>query len=394
MLCYFLLKRRICGLQLKTQGNRAKVDTSYILIKQQKNQGGERMSNPQLNRTLNQVFKNCRYLLCAYASMLILMGMSLPSIGYAAESQNTSHKTDTTTTEKRLVPDVWYAKLPVSSKFNWVIDDAIITHDDDVQIIYSDHNITAENPDEKFNFVRVYSLKQQKIVEEWIQDETGAKAEIGPLKEGSPSKGSIEDYRKTHTKRKIDFVHSNLTPFPLGDGTFLKRKEYESNFSCYNYDSYFERTDASGKVLDQVMLVRFYPELKITHPFCGFEGVKETYTVPVRARSDGGMIVPLGDGTYLVFVETGVIRFDGYMKSPYIEASNDLVLVPAKKLKDFYEETLLAWQFMFTWQLIQNSSDVDQFFKESNTLALERAAEVGYLFAKDALRIKQNSKKE
>lgn len=349
------------------------------------------MTQPQLPLIQKQVFWKYLALKCIYVSMLIILGMGLPCAGHAAEKQNTPQQPMTTTSPKRLVPDVWHAKLPVSSEFKLDIDDVIITHDDDVQIIYSNYNISPKNPDEEFYFSRVYSLKQQKIIEEWIVDEIGAKAKAGPLKEGPLSKGSSEDYRKTHAKRKIDYIDSYSEPFPLGDGTFLGKKNYEIKFfSCNNFNTYFERTDASGKVMGNgLMLVQLYEQPEITHPFCAFEAFEHTYTISVKGRSVGGSIFPLGDGTYLVPVGTEIIRFEGYMKSPYIEASNKLVLVSADRLHELYIEALIAWE-----QSVREKGTSTEVFIKYNTRALERAAEVGYLLAKDALRVKQESRQK
>lgn len=235
--------------------------------------------------------------------------------------------------------EFWGAELPFPPDATYLdVSDLYLSNDDDLTVLI----VYAPSTPERFGspYTRIfaaYSASQRKIEREFIftpSTRTQTNQELASYLAG-----------RRRLRRILDYDHISLA-----DGTRIAIDSNSAVNRCsipYNY--YLKRQDASGKQIAAKMVITLRPD-RSPYPYwsdCELGNHSED-VIRIHGRALTPSRFDLEDGTWLLddtgFARLGlgppsVIRFRGFLESPYLQQRRDLLVVDNDEIhRLFWEE--------------------------------------------------------
>jgi hypothetical protein len=235
--------------------------------------------------------------------------------------------------------EFWGTELPVPAGADHqtiLVSRLYLTRDDDLWIHFR-YSLGPRQPGRPHDISvnAVYSASKRSLVREFSYDKRGQSPPEVRTALTALSR-EVDAYLTENTQLRIE--RAQRPSMKLLDGTIVVPDVNSNARYCivpYNY--YLSRRDAAGKQIDARMLIqlrvnpfpyRFPPDCESGNP--------KSDVLSVHGRDLGESIVDLGDGTWLLydtdwsFHASGpptVIRFRGFLESPYLRYRSDLLVV-------------------------------------------------------------------
>lgn len=185
------------------------------------------------------------------------------------------------------------------------------------------------------NINAVYSAAKRAVIREFVHDIRGrtppeVRASLTALS------GEVDAYLREHTHRRIERPQRPSVKLP--DGTSVVPDVNSNARHCIvPYTYYLSRRNAAGQQIDARMVIQLRSEpFPFSFPPDCESGNPNSGTLSVHGRDLHESIVDLGDGTWLLLdtwrsqhdaAPPAVIRFRGFLESPYLRQRPDLLVV-------------------------------------------------------------------